>query len=92
MTSDLGIRPLLTARGAQAGEANGSSAFFLALMYRTVPYLKGLVAGFSPRRPRFYPRSGHVGFVLEKVALEQVFSEYFGFLCQFSFHQLLHIH
>jgi hypothetical protein len=28
-------------------------------------------------------------FVVDKVALEQVFSEYFGFPCQFSFHQLL---
>jgi hypothetical protein len=26
-----------------------------------------------------------VGFVVDKVALEQVFSEYIGFLCQFSF-------
>jgi hypothetical protein len=33
-----------------------------------------------------------VGFVVYKVALEQVFSEYFGFPCEFSFHQLLHIH
>jgi hypothetical protein len=32
-----------------------------------------------------------VGFVVNKVALGQVFSEYFGFLCQFSFHRLLHI-
>jgi hypothetical protein len=30
--------------------------------------------------------------VVDKVALGQVFSEYFGFLCQFSFHRLLHIH
>jgi hypothetical protein len=29
---------------------------------------------------------------LDKVALGQVFSKYFGFPCQFSFHQLLHIH
>jgi hypothetical protein len=28
-------------------------------------------------------------FVVDKVALGQVFSEYFGFPCQFSFHQLL---
>jgi hypothetical protein len=28
-------------------------------------------------------------FVADKVALEQVFSEYFGFPCQSSFHQLL---
>jgi hypothetical protein len=35
---------------------------------------------------------GHGGFVVDRVALGQVFSEYFGFSCQFSFHQLLHIH
>jgi hypothetical protein len=29
-----------------------------------------------------------VGFVVDKVALVQVFSEYFGFPCQFSFHQI----
>jgi hypothetical protein len=33
-----------------------------------------------------------VGFVVDKMALGQVFSEYFGFPCQFSFHQLLHNH
>jgi hypothetical protein len=38
------------------------------------------------------PGCGHVGFVVDKVALGQVFSEYFGFPCQSSFHQLLHIH
>jgi hypothetical protein len=38
------------------------------------------------------PRSGHVEFVVDKVALGQVFSEYFGFPCQSSFHQLLHNH
>jgi hypothetical protein len=55
-----------------------------------VPKLRLLVAGFPPRRPGFEPRSGHVGFVVDKVALGQVFSEYFGFVCQFSFHRLLH--
>jgi hypothetical protein len=30
---------------------------------------------------RFDPRSGHVGFVADKVALGQVFSEYFGLPC-----------
>jgi hypothetical protein len=35
--------------------------------------------GFPPRWPGFEPRSGHVGFVVYKVALEQVFFEYFGF-------------
>jgi hypothetical protein len=33
-----------------------------------------------------------VGFVVDKVALGQVFSEYFGCARQFSFHRLLHIH
>jgi hypothetical protein len=33
-----------------------------------------------------------VGFVVDKGALWQVFSEYFGFPYQFSFHRLLHIH
>jgi hypothetical protein len=31
-----------------------------------------------------------VGFVLDKVALGQVFSEHFGFPCQSSFQQKLH--
>jgi hypothetical protein len=57
-----------------------------------VPYLRRLVAGVPQRRPGFDPRSGHVGFVVDKVALGQVFSEYFGFPSQFSFHWLLHTH
>jgi hypothetical protein len=49
-----------------------------------VPWLRRLVAGFPPRRPRLEPREGHVDFVL--------FSKYFGFPCKFLFHRLLHIH
>jgi hypothetical protein len=33
-----------------------------------------------------------MGFMVNKMVLEQVFSEYFDFSCQFSFHQLLHTH
>jgi hypothetical protein len=33
-----------------------------------------------------------VGFVVDKAALGQVFSEYFGFLCQSKFHQYLYHH
>jgi hypothetical protein len=36
--------------------------------------------------------SGHVGFVVNKVALERVFFEYFCFPYKFSFHRLLHTH
>jgi hypothetical protein len=37
-----------------------------------VPWLRRLVAGLPPRRPGFDPRSVHVGFVVDKVALGQV--------------------
>jgi hypothetical protein len=37
-------------------------------------------------------RSGHVGFVVDKVALEQFFSEYFGSPCHSSFHKILSNH
>jgi hypothetical protein len=33
-----------------------------------------------------------VGFVVAKVVQAQVFSEYFGFPCQFSFYRLFYIH
>jgi hypothetical protein len=36
-------------------------------------------------------RAEHVGFVVDKAALGQVFSEYFGFPCQSSFHQFFSI-
>jgi hypothetical protein len=49
-----------------------------------------MVRAFS--RPGFGLRSGNVGFVVEKVALGQVLSGYFGFRCQFSFQQMLNIH
>jgi hypothetical protein len=29
---------------------------------------------------------------VDEVALGQIFSEYFGFPCQFAFHRLLHTH
>jgi hypothetical protein len=45
-----------------------------------------------PRRPGFEPGSGQVGFVVDKVALGQNFSEYFGFPYQFLYHQILHPH
>jgi hypothetical protein len=51
-----------------------------------VPWLKPLVAGLARRRHGFASRQ-HV----DKAALGQVFSEYFGFPCQ-SFNQFLHHH
>jgi hypothetical protein len=40
---------------------------------KAVPWLRRLVAGLSPRRPWFDPGSVNVGFVVDKVALGQVF-------------------
>jgi hypothetical protein len=65
---------------------------------KTIPMLTisrigcAIAQAVSRRLPRFEPRSGHMGFVVDKVALRQVFSDYFGFPCQFSFHRLLHTH
>jgi hypothetical protein len=43
-----------------------------------MPQLTRLVAGFPSRRHGFEPGSDNVGFVVDKVALGQVFPEYFG--------------
>jgi hypothetical protein len=41
---------------------------------------------------RLPTRWDNVAFVVDKVALGQVFSEYFEFSCQFSFHLMPHTH
>jgi hypothetical protein len=43
------------------------------IFYKAVPWLRRLVACLPPRRPGFDPGSVHVGFVVDKVALGQVF-------------------
>jgi hypothetical protein len=53
-------------------------------------WLRPLVAGFPLWWPGFNPRLDHVGSMLDKVTLGQVFSNCFGFPCQFSFHEMLH--
>jgi hypothetical protein len=53
-----------------------------------MPWLRRLVTGLPPRRSGFAPGSVHVGFVGDKVAMGQVFSQFFGFsLSVSSFHQ-----
>jgi hypothetical protein len=53
-----------------------------------VPWLRRLVAGLSTRRSGFDPGFVHVGFVVYKVALGQVFPpESFGFPLPISFHR-----
>jgi hypothetical protein len=53
---------------------------------------QAVVTDLPPWWPGFKPGSTHVGFVVDKVALGQVLSEYLGFPCQSSFHQILHNH
>ena len=38
-----------------------------------LPWIRRLVAGLSPLRPRLDPRSVDVGFVVDEVVLEQAF-------------------
>jgi hypothetical protein len=49
------------------------------LCTRVVPWLRRLVTGLSSRRPWFDPGSVHVGFLVDKVALRQVFPRVFQF-------------
>jgi hypothetical protein len=44
-----------------------------------------LVAGFALWLSGFNARPGNVGFVVDRMVLGQVSSEYFGFPCHFSF-------
>jgi hypothetical protein len=50
-----------------------------------------LADGFPQRRPGFDPSSCNEGFMVDEIALRQVFSVCFDFPCQFSLHQLLPI-
>jgi hypothetical protein len=43
------------------------------ILFRAVPWLRRLVAGLPLRRPGLDPGSVHVGFVVDKAALGQVF-------------------
>ena len=50
-------------------------------------WLRRLVADLSPRRHSFDPRSAHVGCVVDRSVLEQVFTVYFDYPLSVSFHQ-----
>jgi hypothetical protein len=51
-----------------------------------VPWLRGLIAGLSPHIPGFDPSPIHVGFMVNKVTLLQVFLRILRFLLSTSFH------
>jgi hypothetical protein len=47
--------------------------YWLLKYILVMPWLRWLVAGLSLRRPRFVPGTVHVGFVVDRVAVGQVF-------------------
>jgi hypothetical protein len=47
---------------------------------RVVPWHRLIVAGLSPQRPGFVPGSVYVEFLVDKMALGQVFLEFFVLL------------
>jgi hypothetical protein len=61
-----------------------------SLTLKVMVYLGRAVAQASHRGGPGFKSGQHVGFVVDKAALGQVFSEYFGFPCQSSFHQFPH--
>jgi hypothetical protein len=63
----------------------GNMGSFL-ITFTAVPWLKLLVAGLSPLRFGFEPSSVYVGFVVDRVALGQVFLRVLRFPLSISFH------
>jgi hypothetical protein len=61
-------------------------------MERTVSWLRRLVTGLSQQSPGFVPGTFLVGFVVDSVALGQVFSEFFGLPCQYYSTVVIHTH
>jgi hypothetical protein len=58
------------------------------ILGQAVPWMRSLVAGLSPRRPGFAPGSIHMGFVVDKVSLGQVFLRVLRFYpVNISFHR-----
>jgi hypothetical protein len=58
---------------------NDCNSFPLSPYVNTEYSVPDYMAFFLPRLPEFNPGSSDVGFVVDKVKLGQVFSEYFGF-------------
>jgi hypothetical protein len=50
-----------------------------------------VTASFSTWQPGISPQSVPVIYLVDKVALGQIFSKYFGFSCQMPFHKTLHV-
>ena len=54
-----------------------------------MPGLRWLGTGLLLQRPESNPRAVHIGFVVDKVAQEQVFSKYFSFILLICYHKCI---
>jgi hypothetical protein len=75
-------------------EAEVSSETFVPIYkitWRQITEVSNINASLTPHYTKRMLYGQHVGFVVDKAALGQVFSENFGFPCQ-SFHRFLHYH
>jgi hypothetical protein len=70
------FQPLILSFGLSLIEGQNVTSNIL----EAIPWLRQLVTSLSLQRLRFHPRLPYVGFVVDKVALEQVFLQ----LLQFS--------
>jgi hypothetical protein len=61
-------------------------------MHMAVSQPRQLATDFSTQRPGFNPRAVHVGYMVNKAAFKQVFSEYFIFPLSIITLLVLHIH
>ena len=52
---------------------------FVPHHYRRQQAIAEAVTSCSIQRPKFDPKPVHVGYVMNEMAMEQVFSQYFGF-------------
>jgi hypothetical protein len=74
--SSVGIVTIWTSQEFWLDSRHGQRIYFLSLFQSlAVPWLRRLVAGLLPQRPGFGSGSVHVGFVVDQVALGQVFPQ-----------------
>lgn len=57
-----------------------------------VPWLRPLVASLSTRQHQFNPRSAHVGFVVDKLTIDQGFLLVYQLSSAFTIPTLFHAH
>jgi hypothetical protein len=81
------LSPLPPKNMSRHTEYNIPTIFMCEGCVRAVPYTRRLVSNMSLRRSGFDPISAHVRFIVDKVALGQIFCKFFGFPLSISIHR-----